>query len=135
MTIVVLALAAVLVASTSAASDAVSLTRHDYVLHCAGCHKFDGTGSARIPDLHGIADLLPHSGWREYVMRVPGVAQAPLSDTRLALLLDWVIERFGDGVSRPAFSAAEVGRMRTRPFRDPLRARADLLRSPPGPSP
>lgn len=106
-----------------------ALTRHDYVLHCAGCHKFDGTGSARIPNLHGIGELVGRPGWRTYLMRVPGVAQAPLSDERLALLLDWVVGRFGGAAPAPAFAAADVGRQRTRPLRDPIRARAELLRA------
>jgi len=126
----VVILGAVATARAAEPRDAAALTRHDYVLHCAGCHKFDGTGSARIPDLHGIAELLDHPGWREYIMRVPGVAQAPLSDARLALLLDWVVARFGGSAVESTFSAADVGRMRARPLRDPRGARVDLLRAP-----
>jgi hypothetical protein len=100
---------------------------HDYVLHCAGCHKFDGSGSARVPALTGIRVVIGHEGWRDYLVRVPGVAQAPLTDARLADLLNWVLERFAGATPGPAFTAGEMGRLRARPLRDPGQARARLL--------
>jgi cytochrome c553 len=103
-----------------------SLPAHDYLLSCGGCHKLDGTGSANVPSLRGIDRLLAYDGGRDYVLRVPGVAQAPLSDARLAALLDWVFAQFGSGAPHAAFTAAEVGTARVAPFIDPKGARARL---------
>jgi hypothetical protein len=104
-----------------------SLPAHDYLLSCGGCHKLDGRGSAHVPSLRGIDRLLAYDGGRDYVLHVPGVAQAPLSDARLAALLDWVFAEFGSGTPHAAFTAAEVGKARLAPFVDPKAARAALV--------
>ncbi len=122
----VLALVTVIASGSSVAVAADPTAEHDYVLSCAGCHKLDGTGSATVPTLHGVDGLLDRPGGRDYLLRVPGVAQAPLSDQRLAALLNWVLPRFGDGVRAPRFTAAEVGAARTAPLVDPRQARASL---------
>lgn len=106
---------------------AAEMAEHDYVLHCAGCHGFDGNGSRDIPSLHGLADLGAQPQWRAYIVRVPGVANAPISDARLAALLDWVLARFSASAHAPAFSAAEVGALRQQPFIDPRAERARVL--------
>lgn len=98
---------------------------HDYLLSCAGCHKLDASGSAHVPSLHGVDRLLARPGGRDYVLRVPGVASAPLSDDRLAALLDWVFTSFGNDAA-PHFTAAEVGKARAQAFVDPKAARAAL---------
>jgi mono/diheme cytochrome c family protein len=113
-------------AGTDAASRVPPTAEHDYLLTCAGCHKLDGSGSVRVPTLAGVDRLLERRGGREYLMRVPGVAQAPLSDERLAALLTWVLGRFGAAAPSPPFSAAEVGGARTEPLTDPRQARAAL---------
>jgi hypothetical protein len=102
------------------------LARHDYVLHCAGCHMMDGRGSATVPSLTGLAPLLAAEGGRAYLLRVPGVAQAPLSDLRLARLLDFVLASFSELRSVPSFTEGEVARARRDPLRDPVGARAAL---------
>jgi hypothetical protein len=102
------------------------LVVHDYLLSCGGCHELDGSGSARVPTLRAIDRLLAFDGGRDYVLRVPGVAQAPLSDARLAALLNWLFDEFGSGAPTPRFTAAEVGAARSVPFDDPKAARAAL---------
>jgi mono/diheme cytochrome c family protein len=98
---------------------------HDYLLSCGGCHALDGSGSPTVPSLRGVDRLLTKTGGRDYVLRVPGVSSAPLSDARLAALLDWVFGSFGNHAT-PAFTAAEVQAARRRPFVDPKAARAAL---------
>ena len=120
---VVLTLALVLgVPAASAASDAVPPSE-DYLLHCAGCHGVDGRGNAITPDLHALAPLLDAPGGRAYLARIPGVAQAPVDDARLARLLDWVLSKLSGRTPIPAFDAAEVGDWRSAPLRDPFAAR------------
>jgi mono/diheme cytochrome c family protein len=99
---------------------------HDYVLSCAGCHRLDGSGSARVPSFRDTGRLLARDGGRDYLLRVPGAAQAPLSDARLAALLNWVLTRFGGVVPEPPFTAGEVAAARATPLRDPRQARAAL---------
>ena len=68
-----------------------------YVLHCGGCHGVDGRGTpGATPTLHGLAALADTEDGHRYLMRVPGVAQAPLADADLAELLDWLVATFSD---------------------------------------
>lgn len=98
-----------------------------YVLHCGGCHGVDGRGTPGVtPTLHGLAPLAATPAGRRYLMRVPGVAQAPLDDKALAALLDWVIGRFSDAPAVEPFDPVALGRWRASPHRDPKRARAAL---------
>lgn len=117
--------AAALALAAPAVGAAAPLAQHDYLLSCGGCHQLDGSGSAHVPSLRAVDRLLAHEGGRAYVLRVPGVAQAPLSDERLAGLLNWVFEHFGSGAT-PRFTAAEVGKGRAELFVDPRAARAAL---------
>ena len=99
----------------------------DWALDCQGCHRVDGGGSARTaPKIAGeVAKYLKVAGGREYLGRIPGVASSPLSDARLAELVNWMLFRF-DRRDLPAgfrpYTAAEIGRLRARPLR--LRAAA-----------
>jgi len=122
--VVVAALAAVLVVSTAAAA---APPEEDYVLHCSGCHRLDGYGTpGLIPSLHGLGRLLGTREGRVYLASVPGVAQAPLADNRLAALLNWVIVAFSGSPPAPPYTAAEVAESRRTPLRDPAAARAGL---------
>ena len=80
-----------------------------------------------MPSLAETGELAALPGGREYLMRVPGAAQAPLSDERLARLIGWVVEQFGGGRIEPPLLAEEVGAARREPFRDPAKARSKLF--------
>jgi len=100
----------------------------DYVLNCSACHGADGAGvPGRVPSLFETGELALRPGGRDYLMRVPGAAQAPVSDARLARLLGWVVERFGGVAVEPAFTAEEVGAARRVPLRDPAPVRARVM--------
>ena len=94
----------------------------DWALDCQGCHRVDGGGSARTaPKIAGeVAKYLQVAGGREYLGRIPGIASSPLSDARLAELVNWMLFRF-DRRDLPAhfrpYTAAEIGRLRARPLR------------------
>jgi cytochrome c553 len=105
----------------------------NWTLNCQGCHRPDGTGTdATAPSLAGtVARFLSAPGGREYLCRVPGVATSSLGDADLAELMNWILWRF-DREHLPAnfqpFTAAEIGRLRTRPLRlEAAQMRADLL--------
>ncbi len=101
--------------------------RYDFILHCAGCHKPDGSGSETVPALDEVGVVYAVPGGREYLASVPGAAQAPLSDQRLAALLNWILGEFGDTEPNPPYDGQEVHRLRARPLRDPVRQRNRLL--------
>jgi len=105
-----------------------------WTLNCQGCHRPDGTGSDETaPSLAGtVARFLSAPGGREYLARVPGVAASALSNADLAEVMNWMLWRF-DKAHLPAdfqpYTAAEIGRFRTRPLRlEASQMRADLLK-------
>jgi mono/diheme cytochrome c family protein len=106
----------------------------NYRLHCEGCHLADGVATpGKVPALAGsVATFLRAPDGRAYLARVPGVANASLSDADLAALLDWTLRRF-DAANLPAdfapYTADEVARWRAQPLVDVATTRARLLES------
>jgi len=121
------ALAAALLAAVPA--ERAHTPEIDYALHCQGCHLADGRATpGSVPALAGtVARLARTPGGREYMGRVPGVAQAPLADAELALLLTWVVKRFGGPDDFAPYTPDEVGRLRAQPLVDVAAARRALL--------
>jgi len=117
-------------ASTMLGVTDATLARQHYMLQCQGCHRPDGTGTmTTAPPMTGmVARFLAVPGGREYIVRVPGVATAVLTDIQLAELLNWTLYRF-DAANVPAsfqpYTATEVGALR----RHPLRTEAKVLRA------
>ena len=115
---------ALLAASAATGASAEVPVREAFQLHCSGCHGPDGRGDGRmVPDLRALAPLLAVEGGREYLVRVPGVAQAPLESAALARLLDFVLTEMSGVDDLEAFGPAEVERLRKRPLLDPVGAR------------
>lgn len=105
--------------------------RSDYLLHCAGCHLPDGSGlPPEVPSLVGPIGVIAASGpGRDYLARVPGAAQAPLSDDELAAVINWILAEFNADslpVSFQPLDGAEVGRARSRVLVDPRKTRREL---------
>jgi len=103
--------------------------RSDYLLHCGGCHLENGAGNPpEVPDLRRDIDWLAGSAdGRSYLTRVPGASQVPISDDRLAAILNWILETYYPGSAAiRSFTGDEVGRTRGQPLYDPLAARAEL---------
>jgi cytochrome c553 len=91
--------------------------RTDYLLHCMGCHLADGRGAPPdIPALKGrVGYYLQIPDGRNYLIQVPGAANAPLTDAALADVLNWMVDTFAQASAPPAwapFSEAEVARHR-----------------------
>ena len=69
---------------------------------------------------------------RDYVVRVPGVAQSPLSDQDTAVLLNWMARNLSDLTVPPDFvdySPAEIHRLRLHPLVQVSAIRARLLKT------
>ncbi|MFZ5608042.1 MAG: cytochrome C [Pseudomonadota bacterium] len=105
----------------------------NWMMHCQGCHRADASGSAGgAPNMAGeVARFLSVAGGRDYLMRVPGVAHAGLSDQELAELLNWTLHAF-DATHVPndfvPFSAREVGAARKQPLiTEAAETRAQLM--------
>lgn len=104
----------------------------NYQLRCMGCHLPDGSGQAgRVPSIRRTLVLFSASPQgRDYVIRVPGVAQSPLSDLDTAALLNWMARNLSD-LKAPAdfadYSAAEVHGARVHPLVRVKAIRARLL--------
>ena len=88
-----LALAAVLFAAGARAEQPPAV---NYMLHCMGCHLADGSGGPPdVPDVRGeMGRLLAVEGGRQYLVQVPGAAQAPVSDAELAGIVNYMLESF-----------------------------------------
>lgn len=122
-----LLVAAMLSIAPTAAAD----PRGDYLLHCAGCHLADASGAPPyVPSLAGpLGRLAASAEGRDYIARVPGAAQAPISDEALAAVLNWLLLEFNRATLPPGFeplSGSEVARSRARVLADPLRLRREL---------
>jgi mono/diheme cytochrome c family protein len=110
-----------------------SQARVDYILHCQGCHLPDGAGSPgavpRMKDFLGWYLHIP--GGREYIVQVPGAANAPISDAALAEVMNWVLREFS-AAQLPAdfapYTGAEISRLRRGASVDVHEARYGLLR-------
>jgi len=103
------------------------------MLQCQGCHLADGSGKpGAVPALAGsVGRFLTVAGGREYLVRVPGSSQSPLSDAELAELLNWMVRRFGPpevAADFKPYSAGEVARVRRPPLTDVESVRRELVR-------
>jgi hypothetical protein len=106
----------------------------NFQLHCMGCHLADGSGQAgRVPSIRRSLVLFSASPeGRDYIVRVPGVAQSPLSNEDTAALLNWMARNLSDLKMPPDFaeySAAEIERLRHHPLVKVSAVRARLLRT------
>jgi hypothetical protein len=106
----------------------------NYQLRCMGCHLADGSGQpGRVPSIRRSLVLFSASPeGRDYVIRVPGVAQSPLSDEDTAALLNWMARNLSDLKVPPGFvdySEAEVHGLRVRPLVRVSAVRARLLKA------
>ena len=106
-------------------------TRVNYLLHCGGCHRVDGTGlPPEVPTLVGtIGPLAGSPKGRDYLARVPGAAQAPITDAELAAVLNWVLTAFNAEtlpVDFKPLDLAEIRRSRPQALADPTRLRNEI---------
>lgn len=127
------ALAGALLASAAAAQPAVSSPRSLYVLHCAGCHGMDASGvpGQGVPTMRGnLGQFMRLPEGRAFLLQVPGVNNAGLTDAQIALVTNWMVQTFSADTAPPgwpAYTAAEVAAARASRPGDVTRARADLL--------
>jgi len=105
--------------------------RADYLMHCAGCHLADASGvPPYVPSLSGpLGRMVASPEGRDYLARVPGASQAPISDDALAAVFNWLLLEYNRDTLPKNFEplrGAEVTRSRARVLADPLRLRSEL---------
>ncbi|MDA0979189.1 MAG: hypothetical protein O3B72_11560 [Proteobacteria bacterium] len=103
--------------------------RSHYLIHCMGCHLADGSGQP--PDVPAFGtDTLALSqspGGRAYLVQVPGASQAPLDDSELAGVLNWILGDLVQAAQYDAFTTEEISRHRSTVLLNPVGSRAALL--------
>ena len=104
-----------------------------YLIHCSGCHRADGSGSLRggIPDLRGYVGSFGRvDDGRTYLMHVPGVVGSGLDNADIAAVMNYIFERWAEAPASdpvPLFTAAEVARLRKRSVPDVVKARRHVV--------
>jgi mono/diheme cytochrome c family protein len=103
-----------------------------YVLHCAGCHGMDASGSALggVPDMRRVGEFLRVPGGREFLIKVPGVMGSGLDDAQVAAVTNWLLGTLAAGsvpAGQRAYEAQEVTRARAEPLRDVVGERERLV--------
>ena len=105
----------------------------NYMLNCQGCHGADGVGTADgvVPVMKDfVGKFLSVSGGRAFLVRVPGSANAALSDLQLAEVLNWMLPNISPRQIPEDFKpygAAEVAALRAQPLADVEGERAKLV--------
>ena len=108
--------------------------RVNYMLHCQGCHLPDATGTpGKVPGMKDFVGNFLHSPeGRAYVIRVPGVATAQLTDSDVAELMNWLLTTYSAEQlpeSFEPFTGEEVAGLRKDPDGDPAASRQRILDS------
>lgn len=118
-------LSSVLACAAVAAPEPLSHVHVAYLKYCGGCHGIQGVSAPEtIPTLKNEAGrFLCTDEGRRYLVRLPNIAGAPVSDELLADLLNFVVFGLG-GSSVPAgaarYDATEVASLRQQPITDRL---------------
>jgi hypothetical protein len=104
----------------------------NYLLFCGGCHGDAGAGVPhKVPVLNGsIGRYLKVEGGREFLLRVPGVANSQLSDAALTDVMNLCIDKFADGgrgTDFKRYTVPEVTAARRHPLLSVSRMRRELL--------
>lgn len=119
-----------------AAIAAMSPGQRSYTEGCGGCHGLSGvSASSLVPPLKdSVGRFFCIREGRDYVVRLPNVAFANMSDDRLAQVLNFVVFGLGgdsvpSGPHASPYTSAEVHRLRANPLKatDLVEARRAVL--------
>lgn len=103
----------------------------DYSRNCQGCHGHLGVSVAEVPTLRSRVGYFAHlPEGRAYLVQVPNVLQAPLSDARLADLLNWLLDEYSrDQLPRDfrAYTADEIAALRAARIESVITRRREVV--------
>ena len=105
------------------------LQRHNVRRHL---HNGAGSLGGEVPEMKDyVGNFLKVPEGREYLVRVPGSANAPLADEELANLLNWVLLTIA-GESTPMgftpYTGEEVGLLRAKSLTNVVALRSSLVK-------
>lgn len=84
-----------------------------YQMSCRGCHGDNADVIAgTIPSLKQAHRYLSVKGGRAYLVRVPGVANSPLTDRQTAAVLNWMLKHKTPVASFVPFTTEEIAEHR-----------------------
>ena len=115
--------------------------RVNYQLACQGCHGPSGEGMTHgdVPSMRGfVGNFLKVAGGRDFLVQVPGSANAALDDAQLAEVLNWILGTMSAQQLPPDFqpyTAGEITSLRSTPIEDLDATRARLVDALPTPTP
>lgn len=102
-----------------------------YMINCQGCHLADGSGQkGSVPSMKGqLHKFLEVPGGREFLIQVPGSANAPLNDAELAALLNWMLNSMSvdEEFKFQPYTESEVQALRKTLLVDVMNTRAALV--------
>ncbi len=109
--------------------------RTNYMLNCQGCHgaNAEGNDAASVPRMQDfVANFLKVPGGREFLVQVPGSANASIGDAELAELLNWMIpfvsiEQLPDDFV--PYTETEIAALRYSPEEDVVGTRKRLIQA------
>ena len=107
---------------------------YNYKLFCQGCHLPDGTGVlGEVPSLvNNLSRYIKTPEGREFVVQVPGVMHALLTDAEVAELLNWLVKNFDyqffEGGEFLHYSSEEVTNIRAKGYVDIVAKRKNILK-------
>lgn len=104
----------------------------NYMLHCQGCHLPQAEGfPGRVPAMKDFVGYFLHSQeGREFLIRVPGVAQSALGNGEVAELMNWLLRTYSAAQVPERFAPftpEEVAALRTDPEQQPAARRESIL--------
>lgn len=109
-------------AATMRAVSPLSAAQVAYLTSCGGCHGIEGVSApGAVPTLRGLTgSFLCTRAGRDFLIRLPDVALAQLSDRALTDVMNFVVFDVGAPVAggraaRP-YTLAEVARLRREPL-------------------
>jgi len=124
----ILSILTILAISHSASAESAS---NLYLLNCWGCHGSRGEGIiGTAPSLVHLGDFLKVPGGRAYIMEVPGVAMSSLSDTQIAVVMNWTLRNLNQSPLPRDFmpyTADEIHRYRAVRLADLSKTRRALV--------
>lgn len=104
--------------------------QQNYILKCSGCHDSDGSGSVPggIPPLPGyLGAFMDDDQGRIYLMNVPGVVASGLNNHDLAVLMNYLNDKWGDKVNARPYTAEEIAQIRSAPLQDVVKYRRQIV--------
>ena len=105
----------------------------NYVLRCSGCHGMDGSGhaAAGVPDFRdSVGAFAMDEEGRTYLLHVPGIVNASLSDREISAVINFVMDNWGGTSLQPGFARfnpQEVAVRRAQPVTDVVRFRRQIV--------